>query len=107
MRVVSTTACDDQVMNDLSSVVSSHRWRCVAVKGSCHQTGGKPTNQAFSMPAAGGAIATGQSHGSYCVGEVGGKVALIPECSFPGFQDLAAALPPRSSVQKLNVRVGR
>ena len=26
------------------------------------------------MPAAGGAIATGQSHGSYCVGEVGGKV---------------------------------
>ena len=74
MRVVSTTACDDQVMNDLSSAVSSHRWRCVAVKGSCHQTGGKPTNQAFSMPAAGGAIATGQSHGSYCVGEVGGKV---------------------------------
>ena len=41
---------------------------------SSHQTGGKPTNQAFSMPAAGGALATGQSHGSYCVGEVGGKV---------------------------------
>ena len=52
------------------------------------------------MPAAGGAIATGQSHGSYCVGEVGGKVIRT------NVQD-QGCVASEITRSETNVRVGR